>query len=260
MVGLRATVRWGKATLLPGLLAVSIMACGSGAGSGAALDGREFRSQEVSGHELVRGTQIALEFRADEVRARAGCNLLAAPYAVRDSALVIAGGAMSTTEMGCTPERHAQDDWLVTFLTGSPRLELDGSTLTLELDRVRIELLDRVVADPDRPLTGTRWFVDTVLSSDTARSVADPSSVQLDFRSDGTVTVSSAGCTSAVVDYRLDGDAVRFGTVTVDAIGCPDPWPATVDVLRAGSVRWTIVAARLTLRADRAGVSANGAG
>ena len=49
---------------------------------------------------------------------------------------------------------------------------------------------------------------------------------------------------------------LRVGTVTVDTIGCPDPWQPTIDVLRAGPVRFTIVATRLTLTAGRAGVAA----
>lgn len=259
MGGVRGSVRTVIAAVLLGLAMVWLAACGGGDGrqGWAAVEGREFRSSAVTGRVLVEGTQIALEFRDGDIRARAGCNILAAPYAVRDAVLVVAGGTMSSTEMGCTPDRHAQDEWLASFLTSAPQVELGGDTLTLSLPGTRIVLLDRVIADPDRPLRGTLWRVDTVLAGDTARSVADPSGVQLDFR-DGTLTVTSAGCTSAVVSYQREGDELRFGTLTVDAIGCADPWQPTVDVLRAGTVRLTIVASRLTLRAGSAGLAATG--
>jgi heat shock protein HslJ len=231
--------------------------CGDdGAAGGRALTGRTFLSQTVTGRTLVDGTRITLTFAARELRASAGCNTLFAPYSVRGETLAVDASGMGMTEMGCTPERHAQDDWLATFLQGSPAIELDGTALTLRAGGTVLAFADRRVADPDRPLAGTPWRIDTVIDGDTARSVGSAAAVVVELRTEGTLTATSAGCTSVTAPYTRDGDVLRIGTVTVDTIGCPDPWQPTIDVLRAGTVRFTIVATRLTLTAGRAGVAA----
>ena len=245
---------------LVGLLLVALAfaaGCGSDGGAGSApFAGREFVSQSVTGRTLVEGTRIVLTFREEELRATAGCNTLSAPYSVRGATLVVDGAGMGMTEMGCAPERHAQDDWLAGFLSGTPAVGIEGSTMTLRRGDTVLTFLDRRVADPDRPLLGTKWRVDTVIDGDAARSVGTAAPVILELRADGTLVASSAGCTSATVGYTRDGDVLQFGAVTVDAIGCPDPWQPTIDVLRAGTLRFTIVATRLTITSARFGVGA----
>lgn len=250
----------GASRRLAALVVVGLLAaagCGDDGGAGSnPLGGREFVSQTVTGRTLVAGTGIVVTFRPGELRATAGCNILSAPYALRGSTLSLDGAEMSTTEMGCAPERHEQDDWLAGFLASSPAFELDGSVLTLRAGATAIAFLDRRVADPDRPLVGTRWRVDTVIDGDTTRSVGSAADVLLEVRSDGTLVATSVGCTSVNVRYRRDGDILRLGTLTVDAIACPDPWQPAIDVLGSGTVRSAIVASRLTLSAGRAGLGA----
>jgi heat shock protein HslJ len=241
------------------LVAVLLVTAGCGDDDGpgsSALAGREFVSQSVTGRALVEGTRITISFRAKELRATAGCNTLSAPYARRGSTLVVDAAGVGMTEMGCTPERHEQDDWLAGFLQRAPAVELDGSSLTLRADGTAITFLDRRVADPDRPLIATPWRIDTVIDGDAARSVGNVASVLLELRADGTLTATSAGCTAVTVRYTRDGDVLRLGTVTVDTIGCPDPWQPTIDVLRSGTLRFTIVATRLTITAGRTGLGA----
>jgi heat shock protein HslJ len=45
--------------------------------------------------------------------------------------LAINADSLATTMMACEPELQAQHDWVTGFLTSSPALELDGSTLTI---------------------------------------------------------------------------------------------------------------------------------
>ena len=255
-IGLRRLIAPAAAVLLSLLLA----SCGSDNGAvvedAGRLDGRTFLSQSIDGHALVPGTEIRLSFDRDQIGAHAGCNSLGARYDTRDGRLLIGGEGMTTTDMGCDPPRHAQDEWLSDFLRSTPRIGLDGDTLTLTTADATVRLLDRVVAEPDRPLVGTRWRVDTTIRGDAASSVPDQSPVILEFHDDGTFTATSTGCTSAHVEVDVKRDTVRFGEFLIDAIGCRPPWEATVELLRAGEVRYSITAARLTLIAGDVGVAA----
>jgi heat shock protein HslJ len=230
---------------------------GGGAGGGDALDGRAFLSQAVTGRQLVPGTQVRLSFRDGQVHAHAGCNSLSGPYRLRDGRLAIGGGGgMVTTEIGCDPERHAQDEWLAAFLSSSPTVDLAGADLTLATPTATIRLLDRVVADPDRPLVGTTWRVDTVVVGEAASSVPEGSPVTLQLPDGATFRLVSRGCTEAAGTVEIAPRSLRFGAFAVDNIGCPPPWEHTLGVLRAGEVAYRIEAGRLTLEAPGIGVSA----
>jgi heat shock protein HslJ len=250
--------------LLPGvLIAAAVLAgCGSDgadvdADQPTSLDGRVFLSQSVDGHTLVSGTQIRLTFDGGELGASAGCNSLGAPYRLVEGRIVVRGD-MVMTEMGCDPPRHAQDEWLADLLRSEPRAVIDGSELSLIAGDVTVHLLDREVADPDRPLTETRWRVDTVLRGDAASSVPDEPPVTLELRPSGTLVLTSDGCTSAEVDVDVDeaSATLRFGELTIDSIGCPPPWDAVVELVREGEASYSIEAARLAVTAGDVGIGA----
>ena len=76
------------------------------------------------------------------------------------------------TEMACPGGRMEQDTWVADFLSAGPRMSLDGDQLTLTGSTITMVLTDRRVVDPDRPLAGTRWVVDTIFQGDTASSGA----------------------------------------------------------------------------------------
>jgi heat shock protein HslJ len=246
-------------------LAFLLVACGSDgdgddgdADASSRLEGREFLATSVEGRTLVSGTQIRVSFDDDQIGASAGCNSLGAPYEVVDGRLVVKGSGMATTDMGCDPQRHAQDAWLATLLQSKPRLDLDADSLTVTAADAVLHLLDRAVADPDRPLVGTRWRVDTVLRDGSASSALDAPPVTLELTDDGALVATSPQCTSARVDVEIDEarGALTFGDVVVDAIGCPPPWEETLEVLRRGEARYSIEAARLTITAGDIGVAA----
>jgi heat shock protein HslJ len=246
---------WLSAMLMTSLF----VACGDDTRADAdeRLDGREFLSQSVDGHSLVPGTRIRLSFEGGQIGARAGCNLLGAPYAVTGGRLVVQGDGMTTTDMGCDPARHAQDEWLAEFLRDAPRLDLDGDSLTLTTTDATLHLIDRVIADPDRPLLRTQWRVDTVIDGDAASSVPAEHPVTLEF-DNGKLTAASAGCTSAQLDIDVDSDrgTLRFGDFVIDTVGCPPPWEQTVTVLRSRQARYSITAARLTITSGKIGIAA----
>lgn len=218
------------------------------------LDGRVFLSEAVAGRELVPDTQVRLSFEDGRVGASAGCNSMGGPYELDGDQLVVT--ELSTTEMGCDPPRHDQDAWLAGVLQGRPTVAVDGDSLTLATADVTLRLVDRRVVDPDRPLGGTTWRVDTVITGDAASSVPDDAPVTLVLDDAGTLTAESTGCTSVRVDVEVDDDVLRFGPVSVDDIACPAPWATTLDVLGAGEATWSITAARLTIQAGDLGIAA----
>jgi heat shock protein HslJ len=232
---------------------------GVGPGDGdapPALDGRTFLSRSVTGHELVAGTRIQLSFNDGNLGATAGCNSLGAPYSLDGDTLVTEGQGMTQTEIGCDPPRHDQDEWLSGFLTSRPTVALSDSALTLTSQATTIELVDREVADPDRPLVGTTWRVDTIIDGEAASSVPDEGDVTLRFPTDETFEASSEGCTSVTGEMTLGPQTITFGDVTVDDIACPSPWAETLEVIGAGETTYRIEAARLTIEAVDVGIAA----
>lgn len=156
------------------ILAVVLAGCGDEAGGagdvGDELLGRTFLSREVTGHELVPGTRVSIEFRDDgTVNVNTGCNHLFGQIDIRRDRLDVS--SMGGTEMGCDPERHRQDEWISALLGAAPRWELTGDALTLTSGEVVLSLVDREVADPDRPLEGTTWLLDGIVEGDSVSSV-----------------------------------------------------------------------------------------
>lgn len=247
------------------VLLLALAACGpeeiSGLGPGdsdapPALDGRTFLSRSVTGHALVPGTQIQINFKEGNIGATAGCNSLGAPYSLDGDTLVTEGQGMTQTEIGCDPARHKQDEWLGGFLTSRPTVALSGSELTLTKDTTEIVLVDREVADPDRPLVATTWRVDTIIEGDAASSVPDEGNVILRFPDETTFEARSEGCTAVKGEMTLGPQTITFGQVPVDDIACPSPWAETLEVIGAGETTYRIDAARLTIEAGDRGIGA----
>ena len=186
--------------------------------------GRVFLSTAVTGggapRPLVEGTRIRLTFSEDRrLGASAGCNQMGGPAEIADGRLVV--DSLSRTEMGCDPPRHTQDEWLADFLTSRPAWRLEGPTLTLRGGETEIRLEDRETADPDRPLQGTRWVVDTIIEGDSASSV--PAGVEAHLVFDGGGRVGgSTGCNEVGADAAVNGDTITFSDVVTTDMAC-DP-------------------------------------
>ena len=222
-------------TLLLLALVLATAACGRErlpqAGSAEPSDGepwgRTFLSTTVTENgqpkQLVAGTRITLNFVADGHRlgAQAGCNQMGGPASFEGEHLVV--DDMATTEMGCDPPRHAQDEWLARFLTSRPGWSRSGSTLTLDNGTTRIVLEDREVADPDRPLRGTKWMVDTIVEGDAASSVPAGVEASVIFE-DGNRFGGNAGCNgmggNSVVNEGTS--TITFSEVITTKMACDD--------------------------------------
>lgn len=232
---MRATTT--RTLLLPLALvaALALGACGRGestqagaAGSGGDEPwGRTFLSTEVTENgqpkALVAGTRITLNFVEDGHRmgAQAGCNSMGGTATFEGGRLIV--NDLATTEMGCDPPRHAQDEWLGRFLTGRPEWSRSGATLTLDNGTTRIVLQDREVADPDRALRGTKWVVDTIVEGQTASSVPAGAEAFVSFDDKESFT-GNTGCngmggTSVIDEPR---STIRFSEVITTKMACED--------------------------------------
>lgn len=241
--------------------ALASAGCADRAGRGPAADdggtplaGRTFLSETITRdgkpYELVAGTRVSLEFTDDgQLVARAGCNILRHDVAVSGDQLEVTGG--EGTAMGCDPPRHQQDAWLAGFLTGSPRWELDGDRLILTSGGTDLRLLDRRVADPDRPLAGTRWVVDTIFTGDVASSMIAGTEGAAWLEIAGDTFTASSGCRDFHGSVSVGDAYLEFAeTVQTDPQCAPELTEvdqAMQTILAARRVDFTVTADRLSL-------------
>lgn len=247
-------------TLLTLALASAVLlgACGGGGSAtpgpaGQGLDGRTFFSTGMEGRALVAGSTVRLTFQNGQVSASAGCNSMGGPYRIEGDRL--SAGQLATTEMACDPALMEQDRWLVDLLGGAT-IALDGDTLTLTKGPTRLTLLDREVADPDRPLLGTRWVVDGLISGGAVSSVPAGATAALTF-SEGRVDVE-AGCNRGGGTVEVTEPTIAFGPIGLTKMACQPLRMAVeqaVTIVLSGTVRYAIEAAALTLDAGGVGLT-----
>lgn len=234
-----------KRTPKPGIalallaIATLVAACGSDSGDGDAggsgdalgpLTGLTFLSTSVTQddkpYNLVDDTRISLTFTDNGVSANAGCNHLGADARYTDGTLVVLGDGMSMTEMGCDPPRMDQDTWLADILTSKPSVVIDGDRLTVTSGGTVIELVDKEVADPDQPLTGTLWTLDSLGQSsdvgDDGMVSSIPSGVSSTLTIDEGGGVSlSPGCNSGGGEVEVGDTTLTFGPIALTRKACP---------------------------------------
>ena len=128
-----------------------------------ALDGKTYLSTAVKGATLVPGTRIRLSFVNDTVNASGGCNALGGSATIEGGRLKTT--ALITTDMGCADPLMQQDRWIAGLL-GDSAITIAGDQMTLDDGTVQATFLDREVADPDRPIEGTHWVLDGIVSGD----------------------------------------------------------------------------------------------
>jgi heat shock protein HslJ len=187
------------------------------------LRGRTFLSTGVTENgqakQLVAGTRIQLDFGDDgrRIAANAGCNHIGGEARVEDGRLVAEELAM--TAMGCDGGRNEQDDWVAKLLTARPTIRLSGMELILANSSTEIRMVDRKVADPDRPLTGTRWIVETIIDRDVASSTPQGATAHLLVNADGSFT-GTTGCNQMGGAAVIAGPKIRFGDVFTTKMAC----------------------------------------
>jgi heat shock protein HslJ len=230
---------------------------GSGSGSlSEQLAGRTFLSTSVDGHRLVAGSTVRIEFIRDgQVRASAGCNSLSGRAEWSDDILIVQ--QFAATEMGCDTPLMDQDAWLAGLLGSGLRADLDGDALTLTGDGTTVHLADRRVVDPDRPLQGTTWILDAIISgtgpSATVSSVPEGITATLRI-ADGKIQFfdgvnEHGGPTGPGAGIVVGADTVQIrGDIAGTAVGCEPEDACSVDMsVLTQDFRYRVTARQLTV-------------
>ena len=233
---------------------------GTGTDSGtSSLDGRTFLSTEVTENgqprPLVAGTQISLVFGPENhVGIQAGCNSMSGPGEVTDREITTAG--LATTDMGCDPALHEQDEWIAGLFAQGLAYTLDGDQLTLTADGTVVTMVDRETANPDRPLEDTEWQLDGIVEGDGVSSVPQGAAATVVFGG-GEVVVTNEGCNGARGRAEINGTEITIGPLMMTRMGC-EPGPSAVEQAITRTLDGTVT---YTVEADRLDVSnANGSG
>lgn len=246
---------FGLAVLLT--LAATTAAC---AGDGAAtppqdpavLTGRAFVSTAVSGPPIPGGGPLVVEFpESGRIAATAGCNRSVGAVDLGDG--VVRADRLASTLMSCPPPIDGADTWLSDLFAAQPRWHLDGDVLTLDGGDVSVSLLDRTVADPDRPVVGTQWVLTELVTAaavSTSR-VLEEAAPTLTVAADGTVS-GSTGCNRFTGNATV-GDTLMFGPLATTRAACPDAELARIEsavlAVLSGEVRYAVEGARMRLTA-----------
>lgn len=222
------------------------------------LDGLEFLLQASEGFELLETTTLRLAFDDGNLSFSAGCNSHSGSYSLCDGRICVSN--LASTNIGCDAPRHDQDEWLAAFFTSSPALEHVGAQLTLSGDEATLEFIDREVADPDRPLSGPTWSIDTLIAGGAASSVPTEASPTVAFGGDGAFEVFT-GCNTGNGTYSVSGDTLALSTTAYTDAACGTEAGRSVEdhvtrVFASGQVRFEIDAARLTITRGDLGVAA----
>jgi heat shock protein HslJ len=204
------------------------------------------------GHDvsLVPGTRISLRFWDARLSAQAGCNTLGGDAALRGDVIDV-GGGLSMTEMGCARRLMQQDDWLADLLSRGPVARLDDDRLTLTSGDTVVEFLNAETANPDRPLTGTEWTLESIGESGADGSVSSIGGVEstLTIGDDGRVSIRP-GCNTGGGEATVGDHTIDFGPIALTKMACEGPAMGVENaVLQVvdGSVDYVVDADTLTL-------------
>ena len=214
------------------------------------LVGRTFLSQAVTvagePRPLIAGTQMRLTFEDDgRISAWAGCNRRGGRVVIERDRIVIADSF--TTLAGCDAERTEQDRWLSTVFAADPAYMIDGPLLRLTFDDTTIELLDSEIADPDRPLLGTRWHLEAMINMSTRLMQGAVVTVVFDG---GRVDVAIEGCNESTAHTTITSAEIQVDSLVSSGRACAraeTTAQAAIAAVLDGKIRYSIDAGTLRL-------------
>jgi len=232
---------------------------GSATDSQAGLAGLQFLLESAEGYMPLANTPVRISFDATTVNI-SGCNSQSGSWSLCDGRLCVS--ELSRTEIGCPAALDAQDVWFSNFFTSSPLVTQSGARLILEGTDASLTFLDREVADPDRPLVGPTWRMDTIIRGNGASAGASQSTdpTTLTFQPDGQLVVF-VSCNTGTGPYTASNGTLTLSEISYSFPPCkPTGDPAVAahvyQVLAPGDVAYQIDARRLTLTRQDVGLSA----
>ena len=178
------------------------------------LSGLRFVSSDVTGYDLVEGTEITMAFDDDAVSVNAGCNTLNGGYEITDGAFV--AGQFAMTMMACDEPLMAQDTWLSEFLSASPAISLDGSTLSLTGDETTITLDEVEPAG----LVGTTWVVSGTVANEAVTVSAVDSEASMTITDDQAQI--DTGCNTGSSTVEITDTTITFGPIALTRMACDE--------------------------------------
>jgi len=201
--------------------------------------------------------RIALDFtRAGRITASTGCN--SGSGAARFEGNRLVSEDLVVTAIGCPADLAAQETFVLSLLAAGPAVAAVGDDLVLRSATAELHLLDRRVADPDRPLEGTRWTIEGTFDAAVGSSSGRRGFLAIQA---GRVT-GSTGCRTFAGPATVSAAQVSFGPLTLVGPACPREEAraeaAVLAVLR-GTATASITARSLRLtQPDGTGISLQG--
>lgn len=212
------------------------------------LNGRTFVSTGVDGTPIPGGGPLTVAFDDGHISTFAGCNHGSGAADLSGSRI---SAQLAMTMMACPPPLGESDAWMSNLFAAKPNWSVDADTLTLQTDTATVTLKDKKTVDPDRPLTGTAWQVQNLVSHQgvTSSAAIEQAKPTLTIADDGAAT-GSTGCNRFTGHAEISGDTVDFGPLAVTRMACIGEAAAVEQsVLRVlnGPVKASIDAEKLTL-------------
>ena len=252
-------------------LVTTLAGCGSEGEPGVAAGpsrrlpvGRSFSATGASegGRQRPLPAKAGIRFLPDgRVAVATGCNGASGTARLEEGRMV--GDGFEITEMACVnPGVMEQETFVMSVVEGRPELLLDGDVLVLRTATAEIRFLDQKVADPDRPLEGTRWQVTGQFDPQVAGTTAATEARLV--LSDGRLRFTGA-CLDAEGPATVTGTSVAVGALTTSTPRpCSQPQQVAETEIRSllsGSLQAKVTAASLLLtRPDGTGLTLVAAG
>ncbi|RVW05011.1 META domain-containing protein [Rhodococcus spongiicola] len=185
------------------------------------LWGRTFVSTSVTGTTIPGSGPLEVAFpERGQIAMSAGCNR--GVSSVNLSGGVVRTGPIATTQMACDGELADADTWMIDLFASEPEWTLtEDGVLILSSPGVTITLENKVAADPDRPVVGTTWVVDTLISPDaiTMSAALETAAPNLTITPDDRVT-GSTGCGRLSGSAHVGDDTITFGRLSTTQTAC----------------------------------------
>ncbi|QBJ95209.1 META domain-containing protein [Rhodococcus sp. ABRD24] len=186
-----------------------------------ALWGRTFFSTDVSGTPIPGGGPLEVAFpQPGQIAMSAGCNR--GVGSVELAGGIVNTGPIATTMMACPGDIAGADKWMTDFFAARPTWKLDAETLTLVSPETTVSLTAKTVTSPDRPVIGTTWVVDTLISPDavSTSTALETSAPTLTIAENGRAT-GTTGCNRFNGPAQLGNGTITFGPLVTTHLTCP---------------------------------------